>query len=760
MKLIYILKIYMINMKLIKFFILIFFSYLIFFTNYSYSSNLSIAGLSKLTKSDLSTITSIDINKEYFNSSEINQIINDLYSSDLIYKIEYELIDNTHSIRIIESKIIENIFINGNIKIKEDVLLQNISSTTNFLFNKNDILDDINKIKNIYSSIGYNETNVNVQIENFAEDRVNLIFQVSEGNQSELINIEFFGNESYSNNFLSSLINSKANHFYNIFSSGSNFDESIFNFDVNKLINFYKRKGFFDINISYNLYAYSQSKYSLKFYIDEGSRYTIKGFFYEKNEINNLPNYLEDNFQKELEKNDFYYDSELIVDHLKKLNLQLSNSGSSTSNFTYKFDVLDSNQIDLLFYQENLDPKYINRIFISGNTITKDKTIRNKLNFEPGDLYNSSIFNSSKNKLSQLRYINSVEINEYDITPQKTDIEIILNENKKTGTFLVGGSISGDVGLGAGITLKDFNLFGTGNEIDSSIQVNSEQALFKIDYTSSPSINPSISNTYSVFNEDNDLTNSFGYKTKKLGFGFSTNFKIKEKLSFSSGLIYEDVEGYAAKNISNFITDNIGQFQNILFKFSLTRNNTNDFLYPSDGSYNRLNIVYSPSEISDDSFYKIIYNNDLYFKRKDKDGFFFFDNNLGVAKSLNGKLKTINSFSLGGLNFKGFDYRGVGPYDNNIYLGGNNYFASTLGYGSSFLFDQKDNINLKLFYSIGSIWNSDYVSDNDLEIRSSAGISFDVLTAIGPLSFSYAVPIDSTLNDKKRSFNFSIGSSF
>ena len=101
----------MINMKLIKFSILIFFSYLIFFTNYSYSSNLSISGLSKLTKSDLSTITSIDIKKEYFNSSEINQIINDLYSSDLIYKIEYELIDNTHSIRIIESKIIENIFI-------------------------------------------------------------------------------------------------------------------------------------------------------------------------------------------------------------------------------------------------------------------------------------------------------------------------------------------------------------------------------------------------------------------------------------------------------------------------------------------------------------------------------------------------------------------------------------------------------------------------------------------------------------------------
>ena len=102
----------------------------------------------------------------------------------------------------------------------------------------------------------------------------------------------------------------------------------------------------------------------------------------------------------------------------------------------------------------------------------------------------------------------------------------------------------------------------------------------------------------------------------------------------------------------------------------------------------------------------------------------------------------------------------MGPFSENVYLGGNNYFTSTVGYGSTFLFDEKDNINLKVFYSTGSIWNSDYASDNDIKIRSSVGVSFDVLTVIGPLSFSYAVPIDTESNDKKRSFNFSIGSSF
>ena len=120
----------------------------------------------------------------------------------------------------------------------------------------------------------------------------------------------------------------------------------------------------------------------------------------------------------------------------------------------------------------------------------------------------------------------------------------------------------------------------------------------------------------------------------------------------------------------------------------------------------------------------------------------------------------MNAFSLGGLNFKGFDYRGIGPKVDGIYLGGNKFFTSTIGYGGSFLFDDKDNVNTKLFYSLGSIWDSDYTNDNDFDIRSSAGLSFDILTAVGPISLSYAIPIDKKSNDRTSNFNFSIGTSF
>ena len=120
----------------------------------------------------------------------------------------------------------------------------------------------------------------------------------------------------------------------------------------------------------------------------------------------------------------------------------------------------------------------------------------------------------------------------------------------------------------------------------------------------------------------------------------------------------------------------------------------------------------------------------------------------------------LSAFNLGGLNFKGFEYRGVGQFQDNLYLGGNKYFTSSIGYGSSFLFDNNDNINIKLFFTAGSLWDSDYITNDNFELRTSAGLSFDILTAVGPLSLSYAIPIKKNSTDKINEFNFSLGTSF
>ena len=723
------------------------------------ASNLEFEGLNKLSFEDIDNITSIDLSKSKVTEEEINTIIKELFISDLIQDVTYSEKNNKFIIYLSENKIIKNIFFNGNIRIKDELILSSIKSKTSRLLNNDIIINDIEIIRNLYNSIGFDQASIVTSTEYFSDDKINLIYNINEGPQSKLAYINFNGNKSFTNKFLQSLITSKSNNFYNIFTSGSNLNEALFISDINKLSSFYKDKGFFDIKVSYSINKISFSKYNLTFNVKEGERFKINTIKYSYSDPDLKFKKIEDDFLKLVNKNNKFFDYALIQEHLNELNSSLKDNGFVNSIFSYNFEGFDSGNI-LTFSQAKLNPYYINTINIYGNSITKDKTIRSKLSFEPGDVFNKNLINKSKKRLNKLKYINSVSIEPLFIENEKYDISININENKKTGNFLFGGSFSGDTGLGFALSLKDSNLLGTGNEIDTSFAINEETALFKINYSFYSNFNPLLKNTFTIFNEEDDLTSSFGYKVKKNGIGYALNFAISDTLSFSSGVNYEDSLGHAGSGSKDFINDNIGSFQNLSLNFTLKSNTTNNFLYPTDGSSNRLFFKFSPEEVSDDSYYQILLNNEIFFQMKNSNSFFFTDNNIGFAESTNGKLKTKNAFSLGGMNFKGFEYRGIGQFQDNLYLGGNKYFTSSIGYGSSFLFDNKDNINIKLFLTAGSLWDSDYIANDDFELRTSAGLSFDILTAVGPLSLSYAIPIEKNSTDKIREFNFSLGTSF
>ena len=743
-------------MKKFKAFLIIL---IVFLPSYLFSNSLIIKGLNKLTIEDLQSLTTIDLSKDNISLDDLNLIINDLYNSDLIYDVSKLQSDNQYVLEIVENNLIENIFINGNIQINDVDIVNNLFSKTNTFLNLYNIERDINIIKSLYSSIGYDNSFVDLKTEKFSSNRINLIYQINEGRKSELNKISFMGNKTFSDKYLNSIISSKVNSFYNIFSSGSNLNFSSFQSDISKLTNFYKNNGFFDVDISYQLEKSDFSGYLLNFYIYEGDRVEINliNFLYLSDSQGFQD--IEKDISKVFDKNNRYYNLDIIEEQIIKLEDLAINNGYLDSSFEYEL-IENQDSYDLIFSEKKLKPVYINQIFIEGNSITKDKTLRSKLSIEPGDIINNNKINLTRKRLNSLKYINSVNILNKSISDNKSDIQINIDENKKTGNFLFGASFSGDTGVGAGFSIKDYNLLGSGNEIDASVTLNSEQALFKINYTKKSNIFPDLTNSYNIFNEEKDLASSFGYKVKTQGIGYKASFSLSKDVSMSSGVQFESSDGYNALLNTSYINDNIGNFDNLIFNYSISQNSTNDFLYPTNGSSNRIYFEISPNNISDDNYYKIIYNNEIYYQFKNSKNFLFTDNNFGFADSIDGKLKTNNAFSLGGLNFKGFEYRGIGPIDNNYYLGGNKYFTSTIGYGSSFLFDEKDNINIKLFLTTGSLWGSDYTTDNDYNIRSSAGFSLDILTIVGPISLSFATPIEKNYSDKTQGFNFSIGTSF
>ena len=745
------------NFNLKYFFLIIFF----FVSTSSYSNNLQFKGLSKLTINDIQSLTSVDVFSNDITDVDLDNILKDLYLSDLIYDLDFVLDNNSIIISIVENSAIEEIYINGNIRIKDSQILNILNSKVNFYLNKNDLNEDISNIRILLNSLGYIDNSVKVKKEKYSDNRINLVFEIIEGPRYKITDVKFYGNSTFSDKFLYSKINTKTLSTYNIFKSGSNFVTELFDFDLVSLNTFYKQRGFFDIKIKYELKRKRTADFQLIYYVDEGKRYLVDEIIYDypsfidsQNEINKFIS----KFNKKIEKNESYFDYTFVKDHIESINSALKTKGLYDIEATHSFDQINEKNI-LKFYELKLQKKYINKIEIVGNTITKDKTLRSKIEVEPGDLYSEFRIKKDVDAIKNLKYINDIKT-AIKSTNDLVDLTYEINENKKTGKFMIGGSYSADVGVGLALNLKDSNFQGTGDEVEFTFNGNTEKVLYSLFYNTYNRLNSYQTNSYSISNEETDLSGSFGYKTKSQSLGYARSLRIDENLATTGGIKISRIEGYDPVLDVDFVNDNIDTYNQTNLSFDIEFDNTDDIFFPTNGIKSSLGLHFHQKVYLKTVLLKATIQYDQYKRLKDSDRYIFTVNDIGFADSYNSNLRTINSFSLGGSNFKGFDYRGIGPKKQGAYLGGNNFFTSTVGYGGSFLFDEKDNINLRVFHTIGSIWGSDYTEDNKFKLRSSAGVSLDFLSQVGPISLTYAIPIEKETNDISREFNFTLGASF
>jgi outer membrane protein insertion porin family len=252
---------------------ILFLFFLLFIFSLSLNAkNLVISGNYKLSLDDIQFLSNIDIKSSSLNINDINSLLIDLKNSELINDVSFEEQVNFYSISITEEKFIENIFINGNILIQDDDILNNISLSKGKLFNKDTIYRDSQLIKNIYLSQGFFDANLDIKIEKFSEDKINLIIEIKEGKKKTIKKIDFTGNYSFSRKLLLSKINSESLNLLKIFSSGSNINPSLFLNDVSLIRNFYINKGFKDVKVNYSIEKYSYNAYKIHFYIDENER--------------------------------------------------------------------------------------------------------------------------------------------------------------------------------------------------------------------------------------------------------------------------------------------------------------------------------------------------------------------------------------------------------------------------------------------------------------------------------------------------------
>ena len=737
----------------------------IFLINILYAKPIKYEGLKRLSLDDIQAITDYQLDDNNFTNKSVNEIIKSFLNSNLFYDIELIEDNEYFLLKFTENYLIKNIYINNNVRLEDESLLSVISSKSETFLDKNLILKDIKSLKNSYLSIGFKDISISSKIENLNDSHVNLIFDIKENNPFKIRYVNFIGNIHFSERYLKGIINSKPVKSFNFFTTGSNFNEALIQFDLNKLKNLYTENGYNNAKINYTLSKYNND-YVLKFIIEENDRSKVNNITIENpsedKEFNNYLNLTLEKLKSEISKNNNFYDKSKFDKFLKRLNKKLVAYNFDEIIYKYKLSSNDMNSIDVSYLLNKSEKFVINRITIYGNSITKDKTIRSRLSFQPGDIiYSKDFVDENKKTLNKERFINSSNIVLSNLNDNKVDVDIEITENKKTGNLFIAGGYDQDLGVGFSLGLSDDNILGSGNKIDSSLGFSSDSILFDIGITQKPLFNPSLTFRYNIFNNENDYKDSFGYKSKTLGLGLGIKSFLNKNISNNISFKLSSNENYDSKNSGLSVTDNIGKFNKFSLTYNISNNTLNNEIYPTQGTLNSLDIEVAPEFFSDINYYRISLKNNLYIKQKNSDSNFFALSSVDIVDTLNGeRLKTIDSLSLGGRNFKGFDFRGIGSKDNfSNYLGGKKRYTLSIGHTSTFLFDKKDNILFSNYFSVGSLWDNDYKKD-DHKLRASFTTAFDILTPIGPLTLSYSIPLEKEQNDKTNNVSFSIGTTF
>ena len=737
--------------------ILFFLLFLFFIFSRSYAvevKQITITGNERVSDETIIMFSKINIGDE-FSSADLNNSLKELYYTNYFKNVSISNDSGIININVIENPIIQTVTINGVNKKKINESLNDITQKIEkYPFVENRINDQVVLIKNILKSNGYYFVDIKTSITENNNNTVDLIYDINLGEIAKIKKIKFIGNKKFRDNTLRNVIISEETKFWKFLTRNKFLDTNRVKTDTFKLNKFYKNRGYFDVKIkSTTAVINDKNQFELIFNIDSGEKY----FFNEFKIIQNS-NYNEDNFSyfnKRLEDlKGKKYSNKILENLIDEINNFILLNDFVFVNANYQ-EVKKENKIDVIIKFDDLDKQYVERINVLGNFITDEKVIRNNLIIDEGDPYNDILFNKSIQTIKAMNIFKNVDYKSSENNQNKI-IDLIVEE-KATGELFAGAG-TGTTGSSISAGIKENNYLGLGIKLDTNLVFSDESIKGKFSVLNPNYNNSDKSISTTIESSTNDFMSTAGYKTNRTGFTIGTEFEQMTDfyVNFELSNYYEDLE--TSSTATNIVKKQEGNYFENLFSYKLKYNKLDQDFEPTDGFINFFEQtlpIYSDDLSIENSFTSSIYHS-------------LGDN---LILSANFFLKTINSLEdnvrvskrvfVPSRRLRGFETGKIGPKDGTQYIGGN--YATALNLNSTLpnVIFENDNVDLNFFMDFANVWEVDYNSNLDSnKLRSSTGIAVNWFSTIGPLTFSYAIPLSEADTDITESFRFQIGTSF
>lgn len=715
-----------------------------------------------------------------FDDQMMDQALKDLFATGYFADVSIKKDAQALVINVVENASINKIAFEGNSKLKDDKLLEEIQLRPREVVSRSRILSAQQRILELYRQMGRFAVVVEPKIIKLDQNRIDLVFEINEGQVTYVRQINFIGNKAFSTSKLEKSLYTKKTRWYRFFATDDMYDPNRFAADQQALRQFYFDHGHPDFHIisAVSELTPDQKDFYLTFTIHEGPVYKIGKI----NIISRVAKVNPEKLRKSITiaEGDIFSGTK-IEKSIEILTDTIGIQGYAFAEITPRIDKnREEKTVDITLEINEGQRAYVERIDIRNNDRTRDEVIRREISLQEGDAYNSSLLKRSEHALENLGYFKKVEMStEQGSSPDKV-VAVVKVEEQPTGELGASGGWSTLDGPLVNAKFSERNLGGTGYVVHADFTVAKRRQDFDIGVTNPYFLGYSIEAGLDIFRTRSTRLQTF--TDSNVGISPHITYALGANLfqSWSYTLKKEKI-GDIPGDVSEFIRAQRGSFVTSAVTHSIIYDRRNSRIDPTSGYSLSFSNTYAGLGSRKVAYLKNALSASFFYSPLDEVTFNWRTSYAHADKvNKNTDIRISDSFFIGADSFRGFEYGGLGPRDRQTgdSLGGTRFWVSTLEGVFPIGLPNEFGIKGAVFGEFGSVWrhamtipknitfvnprtgNTEARIADSRGVRGTVGVGLSWVSPFGPIRIDYGFPIMKKRDDRTQRITFGFTSRF
>lgn len=731
-------------------------------------SRIDVSGTKRMDAESVRILSGVKVG-DNIGSATTNEIAKRLQDSGYFSSINVTNDGGVIKIKLTESPVVSQVTVEGNDEVSTDDLKKEIKLAERAAYDETVIGADVQRLLTIYQRKGFFGTKINPKKIELDNNRVNVVYEITEGHPTYISNIDFSGNEHFSDRTLRGEILSREHAWWRFMTQFDVFDEDRIQYDAQMLRQFYLRNGYVDANVVNTTGKFTETReyYSVNFEINEGEKYK----FGELKIDNPFPDVPDEKLYDviKMETGDTY--------DIDKVDATISALRGAVADAGYAFITVepvpvkdDKNRtVSLEFKIQKTNRIYLNSINILGNVRTFDSVIEQSLPMRAGDPFSLQTIEEARQNLMHTRYFKDVQM-----VPTRIADANMMNLDVRVAEQPT-GELSGGVGwsningfmVDAGITENNFMGRGQIVQIKGSLAQYQKQALFSFTepYLFGRALSAGFDVAYTMY-DYRGLT-GFDYDRDSLSVSGRLGWKLTDHWSQSMRLSAAFDQNTDPQQAAGMVHARLYSLGTTLRYYNLDTNfeqNTHTGLVGNFGvTYTGFGGTTTYMRYSGDMTAMVKFWDDRWQLKTSLEGGY-------IAPIGDSYVPRVYRYFLGGESLRGFDVAGVGRISKNSYsLGGLWKVNGSTQLNFPVFIPDEYQVKGFVFTDYGYLGDPDvpagqenaaYLNEIGSGWRTSAGFGVYWNTPMGPMNFSWGWPLRIDKNDKERRFLLSFETQF